>query len=203
MFRGDSKNGLNSAFNSMCLRQIDVGMLCWVFQLIDRSLEDRMQVKKKKKAAFTKRSHRLSVLGSSCFSVASQYVNFFSVLLHCLHLTSKASSHLEDVKETSRILTVRYSQLNTVSSRRATEMDPEHFYLETRKMWEPLYISFASPQRLKWRIHECDWSYNKLFLFQPHSQALWSPFEMYILYMYNITYTYYTCKIYIIYIFKI
>ena len=55
MFRGDSKNGLNSAYNSMCLRQIDVGMLCWVFQLTDRSLEDRMQVeKKKKRAAFNK-----------------------------------------------------------------------------------------------------------------------------------------------------
>lgn len=47
VFWGDSKNGLHSAFNSMCPRQIDAAMLCWGFQLRDRSLEDTTQIKER------------------------------------------------------------------------------------------------------------------------------------------------------------
>lgn len=39
-----SKNGLKSAFHSMCLREVEVET-CWVFQLMAISLEDRMQRK--------------------------------------------------------------------------------------------------------------------------------------------------------------
>lgn len=97
-FWGGSKNGLDPGFDSTCLGQAEVDMLCWVCLLMDISLEDRMQRKER----------QLSPIGFQ------SWVHFVTLWLldvpaSFLHLTSEASSQREDVKESSRILTMSHS----------------------------------------------------------------------------------------------
>lgn len=98
-FWGGSKNGLNRGFDSTCLGQAEVDMLCWVYPLMDISLEDGMQRKER----------QLSPIGFQ------SWVHFVTLWLldvpaSFLHLASEAlQSQREDVKESSRILTVSHS----------------------------------------------------------------------------------------------